>query len=114
MATDTKATPAKQAATAPAKQAAPAKQRRTLTDVERAAKEREKQAKFQEIARPRLARCLKIMKQLETIGRGANYSYTTEQANKLLQHLVDGVAGVKVAFAPRVRGSTAAQELPEL
>lgn len=70
-----------------------------------------KSQKFVRLGRKRLTRVLKGMEGLEALGRG-QYEYTPEQANKVLQHLVDGVAKVKAAFAPR--GGRAAQELVDL
>jgi len=116
--TSTKPVPATQQPTkAPAQAAtqAPAAKakKRVLSDADRARIQQERAAKFLELARPRLGRVLKAMKQLENLGRG-QYVYTTAQADNLLRHLVEGVGRVKVAFAPKVRGSAAAQELPEL
>lgn len=71
-----------------------------------------KSDRFRRLARKRLARVLKGMEGLQALGRG-QYEYTPEQATKLLQYLVDGVAAVKVSFAPRSAGK-AAQELPDL
>lgn len=70
------------------------------------------QARFSRIVRPRIGRALEAMARLETVGK--NYEYTPEQAGKVLQHLTDAVARVKVAFVPSVRGSKAVQELPDI
>ena len=102
--------PAAKTAQAPTAQA-PA--RRVLTDAEKAQLQAQRAAKFRQLGNQRLNACLKRMKHLENLGRG-QYVYTTEQADTILRKLTDGVAAVKIAFAPKSRGSAAAQEIEYL
>lgn len=78
-----------------------------------ALKAESKSDKFSRLARKRVTKAVRAIKALEPLGRG-QYTSTPEQVNKLLQYLVDAVADVKIAFAPKARASAAAQELLEL
>lgn len=106
--------PAKGApAPAPKPAAATAPARKVLTDAEKEKLKQERAAKFRKLGNARLNRVLKGMKHLENLGRG-QYVYTPEQADTLIRKLLDGVAAVKVAYAPKSRGSAAAQEIEYL
>lgn len=108
--TATKPTPAAKAPATPEK---PKKPKVPLTEEQRAARDREKHTKFITLARKRVTKVVKAMRQIENLGRG-QYVYTAENADNIMKHLTDAVGRVKVAFAPKVRGSAAAQELLDL
>ena len=100
--------PAAKTATAPAK-----KSKVPLTEAQKAEREKQRAAKFRELGNRRLGNALKRMKHLENLGRG-QYVYTAEQADTIIRKLTDGVAAVKIAFAPKSRGSAAAQDIEYL
>lgn len=70
-----------------------------LTDAEKAAKAKEKAAKFTELARKRMTSALKYVRLVGNLSSKAQYAYTDEQVAKMDTALRDAVKETMARFS---------------
>jgi hypothetical protein len=103
-------TPAKAASVASATTPSPVakgKKKAPRSEAEKAAaiaarKLESPEARFLRLAKPRIAKAVKALQRLETVGKSPAYKFSPEQANRVMKYIDDAVDGVRVAFVNRV------------
>ena len=61
-------------------------------------RQREKQAKWRELANARVPKALRVLNQVRRLANRQTYNYTPEQARTLVSHLKAAVARIEDAF----------------